>query len=188
VLIGGLPHPAADRVYIDDYQASRDVMTYLLGKGHTAIAHIAGASGMPSSSERQRGYRDSLQAAGLSLSPELEVPGTFLRDGGYLAMQRLLTLAPRPTAVFAANDLTALGALLACIDSGVRVPDEIAIAGFDDVALAADLRPALTTVYHGQREIGAEAVRLALLRAQRRPPLEKQTVIVPHRLVVRQSA
>jgi len=76
----------------------------------------------------------------------------------------------------------------ACLDAGVRVPDDIAIVGFDDITFAADTRPALTTVYHGQREIGHEAVRLALARMRGEFPEEKQTVIVPHRLVVRDSA
>jgi LacI family transcriptional regulator len=192
VLIGGTPHPQADRVYIDDYVASRDVITYLAGKGHRRIAHITGAPDMASSRDRLRGYRDGLAAAGVSPSPDLEVPGTFLREGGYTAMQQLLARSPRPTAVFAANDLTALGALLACVDAQVRVPDDIAIVGFDDISLAANVRPALTTVYHGQQEIGREAVRLAV-RAHRQHiaeggPEQKETVTVPHRLVVRDSA
>jgi LacI family transcriptional regulator len=188
ILISGIPHLQADRVYIDDYGAARDLTRYLIGKGHTAIAHITGAPGMSSTLERRRGYRESLIEAGLSAEAGLEVPGTFLRAGGYTAMRHLLSGSPRPTAVFAANDLTAHGALLACVDEGVKVPDDIAIAGFDDIAMAADLRPALTTVYHGQREIGAEVVRLALTRARRQAPEEKQTIIVPHRLIVRQSA
>jgi LacI family transcriptional regulator len=188
ILISGIPHPQADRVYIDDYGAARDLTQYLIGKGHTAIAHITGAPGMSSTLERRRGYRETLIEAGLSAGPELEVPGTFLRDGGYTAMRHLLDRSPRPTAVFAANDLTAHGALLACLDTEVKVPDQIAIAGFDDIAVAADLRPALTTVYHGQREIGAEVVRLALTRARQKVPEERQTIIVPHRLIVRQSA
>jgi LacI family transcriptional regulator, galactose operon repressor len=188
VLISSISHPEADRVYIDDRQATRDLMAHLVGKGHRLIAHITGAPGMPSTIDRQRGYRDSLHEAGLPAAPYLEVPGTFLRDGGYVAMQQLLSCSPRPTAVFAANDLTAFGALLACHDAGVRVPDDVAVAGFDDIALAAELRPALTTVYHGQREIGAAVVRLALARARGEAPVERQTIIMPHRLVVRQSA
>jgi LacI family transcriptional regulator len=188
VLIGGTRHPQADRVYIDDYGAARDLMAYLISKGHTRIAHISGAAGMPSAFDRQRGYRDGLLNAKLPIIPDLDVSGTFLRDGGYAGMQRLLTCTPRPTAVFAANDLTAFGAMLACFDAGIRIPNEIAIAGFDDIALAADLRPPLTTVYHAQQEIGAEAVRLALARARRQAPPEKQVSILPHRLIVRQSA
>ena len=188
VLIGGVPHPQADRVYIDDYRAARDLMRYLIERGHSTIAHIRGAGGMPSALDRQRAYRDSLLEAGLPIVPELEVEGTFLRDGGYVGMQRLLACSPRPSAVFAANDMTAVGALLACVDAGINVPGDVAIAGFDDIALAIDLRPALTTIYHGQREIGAEAVRLALARARHEAPEEKQTTIVPHRLVIRQSA
>lgn len=196
VLIGGTPHPQTDRVYIDDYAAAREVMSYLTDKGHTRIAHILGAPGMASSEARLRGYRDGLTAAGIPLLPAYEAQGTFLREGGYQAMELLLRSESRPTAVFAANDLTALGAMLACFDSHVPVPDEIAIVGFDDISLAANTRPALTTVYHGQRETGHEAVRLALQAHRRRlarggsqegePP--KETVIVPHRLVIRDSA
>ena len=188
VLIGAAPHPQADRVYIDDYAAARDVMDYLIRQGHTLIGHITGAPHMASSTERQRGYRDGLRSAALSSSPDLEVGGTFLRDGGYAGMQQLLACSPRPSAVFAANDLTALGAMCACLDAGLRVPDDVAIAGFDDIALAADLRPALTTVYHGQREIGREAVRLALARLRGECSEERQTIIIPHRLIVRDSA
>jgi LacI family transcriptional regulator len=188
VLIGGMPRPQADRVYIDDYAAARDVMDYLIRKGHTLIGHVCGAPGMMSAAERQRGYRDGLRCAGLCTAPDLEISGTFLRDGGYTGMQQLLACAPRPTAVFAANDLTAVGALCACLDASVRVPDDVAIVGFDDIALATDVRPVLTTVYHSQREIGQEAARLALARLRGECPEEKQTIIVPHRLVVRDSA
>jgi DNA-binding LacI/PurR family transcriptional regulator len=201
VLIGGTPHPHADRVYIDDYAAARDVMSYLTDKGHRIIAHITGAPGMASSSARRQGYRDGLGAVALPSSSDLEIPGTFLYEGGYSAMRQLLDRTPRPTAVFAANDETALGAMAACFDAGVRVPGDVAIVGFDDIALAANVRPALTTVYHGQREIGLEAIRLAVRAHRRRlakdvPAAEepdeeepaKETVIVPHHLVVRQSA
>lgn len=191
ILIGGTPHPQADRVYIDDYAAVRDVMAYLVGKGHRIIAHITGAPGMASSGMRQRGYRDGLVAAGLTPDPDLEVPGTFLSEGGYLAMQQLLARAPRPSAVFAANDETALGAMCACVDAQVDVPGEIALVGFDDIALAANVRPSLTTVYHGQRELGQEAIRLAVSAHTQRNSeggqAQKQTVIVPHRLIVRDS-
>jgi LacI family transcriptional regulator len=191
ILIGGTPHPEADRVYIDNYAAARDVVAYLVGKGHRDIAHITGAPGMASASTRQQGYRDGLLAAGITPNPDLEVAGTFLSEGGYLAMQQLLTRTPRPSAVFAANDETALGAMCACVDAHVSVPDEVAIVGFDDIALAANVRPALTTVYHGQREIGREAIRLAVNAHTQRTPEggeeQKQTVIVPHRLIVRDS-
>jgi len=188
ILIGGTPHSGADRVYIDDYQAARDLMAYLIGKGHTAIAHITGAPGMASTRDRQRGYLDSLRAAGLPAPPELEAPGAFTRDGGYATMRHLLALPRRPSAVFAANDMTALGAIAACLDAGVRVPDDIAVAGFDDLSLAAYVRPTLTTVYHGQREIGREAVRLAVARLRGACPDDRQTIIIPHRLVSRDSA
>lgn len=196
VLIGGKAFPGTDRVYIDDYAAARDLMRHLIARGHTSIAHITGAPDMASTEQRLRAYRDSLAEAGLAADPDLEVPGTFLHAGGYAAMQQLLRRRPRPRAVFAANDLTALGAIAACADVGVAVPREVAIAGFDDIAVAAYVRPALTTVSHGQRELGHEAVRLAIqahrrrleATAEERPPGAPETVIVPHRLLVRDSA
>jgi LacI family transcriptional regulator len=188
VFIGGTPHPQADRVYIDDYAAARDVMDYLIRMGHTAIAHITGIPGMVASAERRRGYRDALRSAGIGVPNGFEITGTFTREGGYQAMQQLLAATPRPTAVFAANDLTAIGAMSACFDAALRVPADIAIVGFDDIALAGDVRPALTTVYHAQREIGQEAVRLVLSRLGSGRDGEKQTTIVPHRLVIRSSA
>ncbi|MDB5076794.1 MAG: LacI family transcriptional repressor [Chloroflexi bacterium] len=188
VVIGGTAHPEVDSVYIDDYAAARDVTAWFVAKGHRAIAHISGAAQMSSSEERRRGFLEGLAAAGLPARPDFDVAGTFLRDGGYQAMLQLLACSPRPTAVFAANDLTAIGAILACLDSGLRVPDDIGIVGFDDTMLASTYRPTLTTVYHGQREIGAEVVRLALARIRGEFPEERQKIIVPHRLVERQSA
>ncbi|MBO0701576.1 MAG: LacI family DNA-binding transcriptional regulator [Candidatus Dormibacteraeota bacterium] len=195
VLIGGNEYPGTDRVYIDDYAAARDLMRHLLGRGHSRIAHITGAPAMASTRQRLRAYRESLTEAGVEIDPELEVEGTFLHAGGYAAMQRLLERRRRPTAVFAANDLTALGAMAACVDSGVNVPGEVAIAGFDDIAMATYVRPALTTVSHGQQDLGREAVRLAIQAHERRlagidavEVGEPETVIVPHHLVVRDSA
>jgi LacI family transcriptional regulator len=188
ILIGGIPHAQADRVYIDDYGAAREMMAYLNRRGYRSIAHIAGVPGMRAAADRQRGYRDGLAAAGQPYRPEHDVIGDFQRDGGYHAMQQLLASPCRPSAVFAANDLTAIGAQLACQDAGVNVPNDVAIAGFDDLTLVTDVRPALTTINHGQREIGKEAVRMALARIRHEAPEDKQTIIVPHRLVVRQSA
>jgi len=188
VVFGSTAHPQTDLVHIDDYAAAREVIAYLAAKGHQRIAHITGVPSMACAEDRQRGYRDGLATAGLPFHPALDVTGTFLRDGGYSAMQQLLQCDPRPTAVFAANDLTAIGAIAACLDGGVRIPQDIAIVGFEDTMLAIYTRPALTTVNHGQQAIGREAVRLALARAQRTGPEEKQMIIVPHRLIVRDSA
>jgi LacI family transcriptional regulator len=188
ILIGGLPLAHADRVFIDDYRAACDMMAYLTSQGYSTIAHISGVLDMPSAADRQRGYRDGLSAAGLQYWPELDVVGDFMCDGAYRAMQKILAGPRRPAAVFAANDITAIGAQLACLDAGIRVPEDVAIAGFDDLAVGTSMRPALTTIYHAQREIGEEATRLALARIRDEGPEQKQTVIVPHRLVIRQSA
>jgi LacI family transcriptional regulator len=188
VLIGAIPNPATDRVYIEDYPAALEIMAHLVARGHTKIAHIIGVPGMRSASERLRGYRDGLKEAGLPLDSHYEVQGTFLREGGRRAMTELLSRSTRPTAVFAANDLTAAGAMQACFAAGLRIPEDVALVGFDDSPVATDVHPQLTTVYHGQREIGSTAAELAISRARNERPSDRQTIIVPHKLLVRDSS
>lgn len=187
VLIGGIPCKEADRVYIDDYAGALDVMAHLVARGHKLIAHITGVSGMAAASDRLRGYRDGLERAGLPLRADFEVGDTFLREGGWRAMNELLFRSPRPTAVFAANDLTAVGAMHACFAAGLRIPQDVALVGFDDSSVARDVYPQLTTVYYGQREIGSTAVALAISRARQQSRSEWQTIIVPHKLMARDS-
>lgn len=187
VLIGGLPYEQADRVYIDDYAAALDAMAHLVAQGHERIAHITGVPSMAAARDRLRGYRDGLARAGLPPRADFEVEGTFLREGGRRAMNELLSRSLRPTAVFAGNDLTAVGAMHACFAAGLRIPQDIALVGFDDSSVATDVHPPLTTVYYGQREIGSIAAKLAIARACKRGPVDTQTIIVPHQLMVRAS-
>lgn len=146
---------------IDNYLGARTMVEHLLSAGHRRIAFIAGPANNFDAYERQRGYRDALAEADAASTPWV-LPGDFGEASGYAAGQALLAAAERPQAVFAANDMMALGCLFALNQAGVRVPDEIALAGFDDIPLARYVVPSLTTMRVKIDELGAHAMRLLL--------------------------
>ncbi len=126
-------HPNVDNIVLDEPQAVEDLVTYLIGKGHRRIATIAGPEGTWSGRLRRAGYEAALRKHDIAVSDELIIATRYRRSHGASAMQQLLAMDEPPTAVFAANDFLAVGALLYAVDSGLKVPDDIAIAGFDDI-------------------------------------------------------
>jgi len=148
-------------VAVDQRQGARAAVRHLLELGHTRIAHVAGPPAWLDAAERAAGWRDELAAAGLALGPILA--GDWTAAGGYAAGGRLLA-EPGPTAVFAANDLTALGLVRAVSEGGLQVPEDLSVVGFDDIEVAAYARPPLTTVRQDFGELGRAAVRLLLGR------------------------
>ncbi|MBI4889457.1 MAG: LacI family DNA-binding transcriptional regulator [Acidobacteria bacterium] len=145
-------------VMIDNFEASRELMRYLIGLGHRRIAYIGDRYGYQSDTERFGGYRAALEGAGLGLNKSYVMLGDGKPEEGGEAAAALLELRPRPTAIFCYNDMTALGALKAITERGLRVPADISVAGFDDLFLARYSFPPLTTVRQPMREMG----RLAL--------------------------
>jgi LacI family transcriptional regulator len=178
-----------DAIDVDNYGGARAVVEHLAGLGHRRIAMVTGPEHNVDSCERLRGFRDGMAAiSGNGAGAEAaELPGDFTEHGGYLAGRHLLELEPRPTAVFAANDMSAVGILCALAEAGVRVPDEMTVVGFDDVPLARYLTPPLTSVAASMAEVGRRAMErlvLAMLDpAAHRPERER----LPARLVVRSS-
>src|SRR5829696_1415566 len=152
----------------DALGAGRTAAEHLLALGHRRVAFIGPASESPAQRLRERGFAQALRGAGVSIESALlrRAPGTAA--GGHEAMRALLALGARPTAVFCANDLVAVGALKACLKGGVRVPADCSIVGCDDVELARLVTPELTTVSVPARELGARAARLLLQRIARR--------------------
>jgi len=179
-----------DQVTVDDGAGAQAATQHLIARGARRIAIITGPSG--TSRERVKGYVDALAAAGIEHDPALTREGGWLRDGGRDAMFSLMALEPRPDAVFCANDLMAIGAMDAARALGLRIPDEIALAGFDDIEAAALLTPPLTTVINPAYEIGEAAGRLILDRVvpDREPVPEgaSRRVVLPGRIVVRGSS
>lgn len=147
---------------IDNYAAAGEMVRHLAAAGRTRIAFIAGPADNFDARDRLRGYRDALREAVPGAQPWV-IEGDFGEASGHAAATRLLAAAPRPDAIFAANDMMALGCLFACQQAGIDVPGEIAIAGFDDIPLARYAHPSLTTMRVDIAAIGAQAMRMLLV-------------------------
>jgi LacI family transcriptional regulator len=188
VSVGGgvLDDPRIDVVQADDERGAFDAVTHLLRRGHRCIAMIEGAPG--SGLSRNAGYAHALEAAGIAPDAAVAVPGHWTREGGRGAMRRLLAARPRPTAVFCANDLMALGAIDEIAAAGLEVGGEVAIVGYDDIEAAGLLASGLTTVSNPAYETGREAGRLLLERMTGSYEGPQRRVVVPCTLVERGSA
>ncbi len=130
----------------NDRDAVREATAYLIEKGHTRIGLIEGPEGFTSPQERRAGFEEAMTAAGLSLDPALVRPGSYTFESGVTAAQDLIALDRRPTAIFACNDEMAIGAMITCRRSGMLIPEDISIVGFDDTPLSSHVWPSLTTV------------------------------------------
>jgi LacI family transcriptional regulator len=168
----------------EDDAGTYTVVTRLLQRPVRRVAMIQG----PLAATRTDGFSRAVGDAGLTVDPALLVPGDWTRRGGYEAMRRLLGLADRPQAVFCANDLMAIGAIDAVHEAGLAVPDDVAVAGFDDVDAATIVSPALTTAVNPAYETGVAAGRLLLSRLTQEYDGVGRRVEVPCPLVVRESA
>lgn len=153
--------PGCRALSVDNHGGARAMVRHLVGCGYRRIAFIAGPQDNFEARERLRGYRDALAEAGLGSEPWV-VDGDFSEASGHRAGHQLLSQSPRPDAVFAANDMMALGCLFAFNQAGVDIPGNIALAGFDDIPLARYVHPALTTMRVNIPELGARAMRLLL--------------------------
>jgi LacI family transcriptional regulator len=181
-----LVHAPLDYLYLDNHAAARAIVRYLTERGHTRIGMIAGQQGPRSA--RVRGYRDALASRGIPADETLIRNSGFTEQGGYQGMRELLALLPRPTAVFAANDLIALGALMAAREAGLSVPGDVALAGFDDIPTARLVSPALTTVAQSEQSIGRRAAGMVLERLNGAAGDAGRCEEMPYKLVVRESA
>lgn len=176
---------AVPLVQVDNREGARIATQHLLALGHRQIAHVRGpASGI--ADERVAGYRDALAAVGVAPDPRLVVAGDFTEEGGFHAVQRLLSSAAPFTAVFAANDLSAIGVLNALAQAGRPVPDAVSVVGFDDLRLASFTSPPLTTVHQPAQEIARRATEL-LFELVRGGTVEELKHLFEPQLVVRES-
>ena len=182
----------------DNRTGAYTAVKHLLRLGHRRIGHIKGRIGYECSEDRYRGYCDALVEAGITPDPDLVAQGDFLVTGGATCAHQLFALPERPTAIFAASDDMASGVLRAAEEAGLRVPDDVALVGFDDTAPAAFMRPTLTTVSQPFFEMGKRAATLLLdaVNALRQPipswhTAQRDTApireFLPTRLVVRES-
>ncbi len=149
-------------VATDDVGGGHLATSYLLGLGHRCIAYIHGPSANYATFRRHQGYEAALREGGITPDPAAVVQSNGSTQGGAQAMGELLQRRPRPTAVFCYNDMTAIGAMRAIRAAGLRVPTDISVMGYDDVALAAYVHPPLTTIAQQKYELGRRAMLLAL--------------------------
>lgn len=170
-----------------NWQGAYDATHYLTQLGHTRIAFIKGSTAVRSATDRLQGYKAALADSGIPVLEELVIDGDFQQQTGYKSAKRLLqSLQPLPTAIFAANDLAAFGAMDAARECGLSIPDDISIIGFDDIPQASFVYPKLTTVRQPLEQMGQVAVKILLERIedQSRPP---QQVTLATQLVIRDS-
>lgn len=179
-----------DSIVIANYEGANAVVKHLIDLGHRRIAMITGRERNHDAAERRRGFRDAMRAGGIPAEDAIEVAGDFSEESGFQAARELLRAERRPTAIFAANDSMAIGALSALREGGSRVPEEIAVAGFDDIPMARYMNPPLTTVHVDISALGARATNRLLEQIHEEPSGGRthRQEVVPTTLVVRGSS
>jgi LacI family transcriptional regulator len=187
VMVGRHPDERVRYVDVDNVAGARMAVDHLARLGHRRIGTITGPLNMPGAADRLEGYRKAMEAHRLPMDDGLIVEGDFTEESGMAAARRLLSLPV--TAIFAASDIMAVGALRVIRETELQVPRDVALVGFDDIPIAAALQPALTTVRQPIEQMGsmAASLLLSLLESppEGRPPAHQ--LILPAKLVVRES-
>ena len=174
-----------DHILSNNLESARTVVEYLMQLGHRRIAFIEGPEGTPTSMNRLAGYRKAFEVSSNPVHEELIVPGDYTREGGRKGMRILFDLMDPPTAVFCANDLSALGALEVARQKGFRVPEDISIVGFDDIDEAAHASPPLTTIRQPPDYVGTITAETLIERLKGRE--KPARVYIQGSFIVRES-
>lgn len=186
VVVAGRPFHNTNITYIDidNIAAAHKAVCHLIQQGHTRVGTITGSMDSTASIDRKEGYLRALIECGLEIDLDLIDSGDFTEAGGYAAMQRLLPA--RPDAIFGASDIMSIGAMRAVHEAGLRIPEDIAFVGFDDLPLATTLQPSLTTIHQPIYQFGFKAVEILidLIENGINPP---RRVIMETELIVRES-
>ncbi|WP_434787524.1 catabolite control protein A [Bacillus velezensis] len=174
-------------VAIDYEQAIYDAVKLFIDKGHRDIALVSGPMQEPiNRSKKLQGYKRALEEAAIPFNEQFVAEGDYTYDSGMEALQSLMGLDRKPTAILSATDEMALGIIHAAQDQGLSIPDDLDIIGFDNTRLSLMVRPQLSTVVQPTYDIGAVAMRL-LTKLMNKEPVEEQIVELPHRIELRQS-
>lgn len=182
-----IPGVEVDTVLTDNQRGGWLVTRHLIDLGHQCIGLITGPSDLTLSAYRVTGYRQALAESGLSEDEELVVRGDFGFESGYQSTRRLLSRSRPPTAIFACNDLMAVGALRAAVQEGRRVPQDLSVVGYDDIPLASYTNPPLTTVAQPNYAMGVQAATMLLDQLQD-PSSAPRRITLAVELQVRDSA
>lgn len=176
-----------DALNIDNYDGAYALVAHLIALGHRRIAIIKGEEKNLDAQERLRGYRAALADNGETLQRDWELEGDFTQAAGYRAAEAMLHLTPRPTALFASNDAMAVGAMSALRAAGLRIPEDVAVGGFDDIPIVQYLNPPLTSVHVPISDLGTRAMKRLLEAIATGNEHEKRQDVMPTTLVVRAS-
>lgn len=188
VLHGNYPGIGLPSVDADNFRGAWMATQHLIQSGHTRIGMISnGPFEYTASQARREGYLAALRDAGIHPDPKIILPGGFSPESGFQAMQALLAAETQPTAVFIASDTVAIGAIKATRATGLDIPGDMAIVGFDDIPWAAYLTPPLTTIRLPAQEIGRQAAQLLIQLIDGRQPKTTQHLL-PTKLIVRGSS
>ncbi|HLP18002.1 MAG TPA: LacI family DNA-binding transcriptional regulator [Bacteroidota bacterium] len=176
-----------DSINIDNFRGAYDMVRHLLQHGHRRIAIITGTPSNYDADQRLYGYRRAMMEAGLTGDDLIEVPGDFTEEEGYAAGKKIISMQPRPTAIFASNDSMAIGAMSALREAGLKVPADIAMAGFDDIPISKFIRPALSSVHVSISELGEHAMQRLLMAIEKKNNYVKQHTALQATVVIRES-
>jgi LacI family transcriptional regulator len=188
MLMGQLPDTNIPFVDVDGAAGAETAVRHLIELGHQCVAMITNAPlTYTSAQQRRSGYLQALQNAGLQLNEELIKEGNYTPASGFTAMNNLLKLSPRPTAVFIASDVVAMGTILAIKEAGLRIPNDVALVGFDDISLAEYFDPPLTTIRLPAFGLGWAAGE-RLIRLIKGEGLDQQNAFMNSELIVRKSS
>ena len=176
-----------DSIVIDNFSGAYQITDHLIRHGHRRIAVIKGAKDNYEADERLRGYRFALEKGGLESSIEIEFEGDFSEEAGYNLANKIIESSPRPTAVFASNDSMGIGALKSFHDHGIAVPEDIALAGFDDIPIARYVKPSLTTIHVPMNEMGILGIERLISAVDGKNTNKKEQIVFPTQLSIRES-
>jgi len=189
ILLGSnMPGLVVDYVVSDDVQGAYLATTHLIDLGHRRIAHISDPSNTSPAESRTTGYKKALLERKIRVEENLVVPGGANIDSGYNAAGKLFEMPDPPTAIFAANDLTAIGVLALAKERSISVPEELAVVGYDDIEIAKYVEPPLTTVAQDKRRLGRLAVQLLCDKLNSQEETDIHQIVVQPTLVVRASS
>jgi LacI family transcriptional regulator, repressor for deo operon, udp, cdd, tsx, nupC, and nupG len=173
-------------VSIDNISSARKATEYLIGLNHKRIGHISGPLNIVVGRDRLRGFQQAMLQHGLNIDSQLVQEGNFSYESGFNLMKKFLALNHPPTAVFVANDEMAIGAIKAAKASGLKVPEDISVVGFDDIKFASIFEPALTTIAQPTFNMGKKAMEL-LINLINNEDLERDQFMLDDQLIIRDS-
>lgn len=188
VLDRSVPVSDVDIIRGDSFGGASQMTKYLLDLGHRQIAILSGPQAVSTSSDRVAGYRQALLEAGLQPNEDNIFWGHYTPTSGYNMTQKILAATSRPTAIFAANNFIAIGALRALRDAGFQVPVDMSVVSFDDIPETISIDPFLTVVTQPTYEMGYRAAELLLTRLASEGPTEYQSILLPTEIIVRRSS